>query len=88
MTRALSDMLATLNAAFAVLVTLGGGVAGWRHMHEQGTWHGIVGIILGLLLGFVIAAAVCGTLATLILIENHLRHMAAEAAETRRIRKA
>lgn len=88
MTRALSDMLATLNAGMAVIITLGGGAAGWNKLHEQGASAGFVGILVGLLFGFLVAAAVCGTLATLILIENHLRHLVAEAAETRRTRKA
>ncbi|BCM19178.1 hypothetical protein [Mesorhizobium sp. J8] len=75
MIRLLSDTLATFNAAFAVLITLGGGLAGWRHMYEQGTAHGVLGIALGLVIGLAFAAAICGTLATLVLIENHLRNL-------------
>jgi hypothetical protein len=30
----LSDMLATLNAGMAVIVTLGGGIAGWTRLHD------------------------------------------------------
>jgi len=44
-------------------------------------------VLFGLLVGFAMAAIFCGTLATLILIEKHLRHLVAEAAETRRARK-
>ncbi|ESY21420.1 hypothetical protein [Mesorhizobium sp. LNJC394B00] len=36
---------------------------------------GYVGILVGLLFGFIVAATICGTLATLILIENHLRNL-------------
>ena len=87
MTRMLSDMLATLNAASGFIITLGGGLLGWERHHLQGTGNAILGVLFGLLVGFAMAAIFCGTLATLILIEKHLRHLVAEAAETRRARK-
>ncbi|CDX39167.1 conserved hypothetical protein [Mesorhizobium sp. ORS 3359] len=87
MTRLLSDTLAILNAAFAVLITIGGGIAGWRHMHEQGAGHGLLGIVLGLVVGLAVAAAVCGTLATLVLIENHLHNLLTMADRDRRARQ-
>jgi uncharacterized protein (DUF3084 family) len=42
-----------------------------------------VGVIVGLALGFVVAASICGTLATLILIENHLRNLLETADDVR-----
>ena len=85
MTRMLSDMLASLNAMMAVIITLGGGAVGWIRFHDHGVSGvaGLVGIIFGLLLGFVVAASVCGTLATLILIENHLRNLLDSTDEVR-----
>jgi hypothetical protein len=68
-------MLATLNAVAAVIITLGGGALGWERYHQQGASGAIVGFLFGLLVGFVVAAITCGTLATLILIENHLRNL-------------
>ncbi|MEI9413218.1 hypothetical protein [Mesorhizobium salmacidum] len=86
MTRALTDVLAGLNTVFAFLITLGGGFAGWAHLHERGASAGLVGAISGLMAGFALAAVVCGTLATLLLIENHL-HNLLTAAERDRARK-
>jgi hypothetical protein len=88
MTRMLSDMLASLNVVTAVVITLGGGAAGWSSLHSIGGGTAVVGILLGLLLGSLAAAAICGTLATLVLIENHLRNIAAVSDELRaRLRK-
>jgi TRAP-type C4-dicarboxylate transport system permease small subunit len=89
MARALSDMLATaLNVVAAFIFIVAGGVLGWERYHQQSIGNATMGVIFGLLIGFAAAAIFCGTLATLILIENHLRHLRAEAAETRRARKA
>ncbi|MER8571372.1 hypothetical protein NKG99_07120 [Mesorhizobium sp. M1409] len=87
MNRWLSDMLATLNVALAFMITFLGGIVGsqWANTHDR---NALVGIIIGALTGFVIAASICGTLATFMLIENHLRNLRALAEEDfRRSRK-
>ncbi|RUW42995.1 MAG: hypothetical protein E5W15_12160 [Mesorhizobium sp.] len=75
MTRALSDMLAGLNAVFAFFIVLGGGYAGWHAYRFRDIGAEVAATILGLGVGMLVAAAVCGTLATLILIENHLHNL-------------
>ncbi|MER8810445.1 hypothetical protein [Mesorhizobium australicum] len=80
-------MLASLNAGMAAIIIFGGGALGWLRFHEQNTTAGFFGIMLGLLAGFIIAALTCGTLATLLLIENHLRNLVAHAEHKRRTQK-
>lgn len=77
MTRALSDALATINAVIALLITIGGGVAGYHQVRNAEIGTRLIWTVFGGLTGFVVAALLCGALATLLLIENHLRNIRA-----------
>lgn len=69
MNRWLVSMLATINALLAAIIVVLGAILGFTTL-------GPVGLVVGLIGGFVVAAIVCGMLAALCLIERHLRVMA------------
>ncbi|AZO75341.1 MULTISPECIES: hypothetical protein [unclassified Mesorhizobium] len=77
MNRVLSDTLGILNMVLALLIIVTGMAVGINRFNEVGHGASVGGILIGLFFGFVAAAAVCGTLATLLLIENHLRNIRA-----------
>lgn len=82
MSRFLADLLGAINAVLAALIVLVGGYIGFvvaRMQQENLTF----GVGLGLVAGAVVAALVCGLLATVILIERHLRLIADDVEEMR-----
>jgi hypothetical protein len=80
MNRTLIGVLDSLNTILAILIIVVSTLAGFAGSHMAGS--GIVGAILGLLAGIMIAAIFCGVLATLIEIEKHLRTIASGKVST------
>ncbi|ESZ46255.1 hypothetical protein X731_16350 [Mesorhizobium sp. L2C054A000] len=70
-------MLNLLNAVLAAILIIGGTAAGFYVMHDHTLPAIIIGTAVGLLIGSIVAATLCGALATLLLIENHLRNIRA-----------
>ncbi|TRL35485.1 hypothetical protein [Rhizobium straminoryzae] len=73
MNRTLISFLDSANQLLAIIITLGGAIAGGMSGHE--TAGVIIFAIVGGILGLIAASIVCGVLATLIEIERHLRAM-------------
>ena len=80
MNRWLVSTLSALNLLVAVLITVAGGAIGMAALRGNG-----FGLILGLGVGFLVSAIVCGVLAALCLIEKHLRVLADDALARRKL---
>lgn len=80
--RFLAELLEAVNPALAVLIVAGGGYMGYRWadgVSENLTF----GAGLGVVAGLIVAALVCGLIANLSLIEQHLALMADDIEEMR-----
>ena len=77
MNRILASMLATLNSLVAIGIILAGGGFGFISAQNVGSGP-VIGLVIGLLGGAVVAGLVCGLIAYIVLIEDHLRHIADE----------
>jgi len=78
MNRILADVLATMNAVFAVLIVVFAVRFGFDYMEDS-----FLGAALGAIVGIAIASLACGTIAFLALIERHLSFLA-DGKEQRR----
>ncbi|UVK51288.1 hypothetical protein DBIPINDM_004531 [Mesorhizobium sp. AR02] len=78
MNRALVSTLSAINAILAVAIILIFGILGNAFLGQGG------GVELGLIIGFVVAAILCGGLAALCLIEKHLRVLADDLRQQRK----
>lgn len=74
MNRTLIGVLDSLNTILAVIIIVVCTIAGFATNYMGGS--GIVGAILGIIGGVIIAAIFCGLLALLLEIEKHLRTIA------------
>lgn len=84
MNRFLARTLSTLNAVFALLiivVTTASGATGGGYYYYSGALS-LPGAMLGCLVGVLVAALICGTIAFLTLIERHLSVLADAAKRT------
>ena len=80
--RFLAELLEAVNPALAVLIVAGGGYLGYRWadgINENLTFGAGIGAVAGL----IVAALVCGLIANLSLIEQHLALMADDIEEMR-----
>lgn len=73
MNRLLADILSFLNGLLAVGIVGVGALMGFGSAYLEG--NRLVGLLIGTVLGFVVAGGVCGTIALLALIESHLRRL-------------
>lgn len=78
MNRLLADTLSFLNGLIAVVIIVAGGGIGYFSVTFAGQRP--LGLLIGALIGLVVAAFVCGAIAYLALIEAHLRKIAAGSA--------
>ncbi|MDG4882433.1 hypothetical protein [Mesorhizobium sp. WSM4884] len=69
MSRALVNMLSTINIFIALIIIAVGAFLGNVYLPNAGA-------IFGAIIGFAVASVVCGVLAALCLIEKHLRVLA------------
>lgn len=80
----LAKTLSSINALIAIVIlafsTLSGATAAAA---QGGSGMFIVGAILGVIGGIVVAALICGTIAFLALIERHLSEIAAATRQPR-----
>lgn len=70
MSRALVNLLSTINVVLAIIIVVVCAFVAPNVIYLPG------GAILGAIVGFAVAAIICGTLAALCLIEKHLRLIA------------
>ena len=82
MNRMLADTLSALNLVLAIAIIVLGAVGGYRWAKVAGD-NLTFGTGIGLAIGVVAAAAICGLLAVLCLIESHLRLIADDVEEMR-----
>lgn len=82
MNKLLAQSLNALNGFIAILIVLIGAVAGL-----YGAAGSTIGLILGAIAGFLVAALTCGIIAYLVLIERHLARIAA-SVESRPVGRA
>lgn len=75
MNRILASTLSALNLIYALLIILAGMGIGSTMAVQGGAPSGI-GMILGAVVGILVASIVCGLVAFLTLIERHLSHLA------------
>lgn len=73
MNRMLTESLAFVNALIAIILIVACAWWGARVITFGGPG---VGFVIGGVLGFGMAGLVCGTIATIVLIEGHLRKLA------------
>ncbi|KUM25973.1 hypothetical protein AU467_23550 [Mesorhizobium loti] len=69
MSRALVNMLSTMNVFIALIIITVGALWGNLYLPKAG-------VIFGAIVGFAAASIICGALAALCLIEKHLRVLA------------
>jgi len=69
MSRALVNMLSTMNVFIALIIIAAGALWGNAYLPKAG-------VIFGAIVGFAAASIICGALAALCLIEKHLRVLA------------
>lgn len=82
MNRMLADLLSTLNLLLALVIIVAGAALGFRWAVATGD-NLTFGTGMGFVLGIIAAAAICGILAALILVERHLRLIADDIEEMR-----
>ena len=80
--RFLAELLETLNPVLAAVIVVAGGYLGYREALSVGE-NLTFGAGLGVVFGLVVAALVCGLIANLSLIEQHLALMADDIEEMR-----
>lgn len=80
--RFLAELLETLNPILAAVIVVAGGYLGYREAFFSGE-NLTFGAGLGVVGGLVVAALVCGLIANLSLIEQHLALMADDIEEMR-----
>ncbi|TCD13064.1 hypothetical protein [Oricola cellulosilytica] len=80
--RFLAELLETINPGLALIIVAGGAYLGYRQAYQVGE-NLTFGAGLGLVAGLVVAALVCGLIANLSLIEQHLALMADDIEEMR-----
>ncbi|WP_051541031.1 hypothetical protein [Ahrensia sp. 13_GOM-1096m] len=80
--RVLAEVLESLNLAIGVIIVLMGGYFGYRTAYWAGE-NLTFGAGLGVVAGLVAAALVCGLIANLSLIEQHLALIADDIEEMR-----
>ena len=80
--RFLAELLETLNPALAAIIVLACGYGGYRWADGVGE-NLTFGAGLGVVAGLVVAALVCGLIANLSLIEQHLALIADDIEEMR-----
>lgn len=76
MNRLLASIVGWLNAVLAIVIILvcaGMGYAVYEALVRPGT--GLLGLVLGAVIGFIVAALVCGAMALLIDMRNNLRQL-------------
>lgn len=79
MHRFLAETLSVLNATIGLLIIAAGAYFGY-----QSPFGGNTSIIIGIVVGVIIAAVTCGAISYLALIEGHLAKLAATNPETKR----
>jgi uridylate kinase len=80
--RFLAELLEAVNPALAVIIAGGGTWVGYRCAAAQGE-NLTFGAGIGLVAGLVAAALICGLIANLSLIEQHLAYIADDIEEMR-----
>jgi len=80
MNRVLATALEYLNYIIVLVIIAGGGYAGWFFFQGDPEAQQNIGIIWGLVLGFLAASLVGGLMALVVLMEKHLRIIRAQTA--------
>lgn len=80
MNRVLATALEYLNYIIVLVIIAAGGYAGWFFFQGDLEAQQNIGIVWGLVLGFLAAALVGGSMALVVLMEKHLRTIRAHTA--------
>ena len=80
MNRVLATALEYLNYIIVLVIIAGGGYAGWFFFQGDPEAQQNIGIIWGLVLGFLAAALIGGLMALVVLMEKHLRTIRSHTA--------